>query len=60
MPFSMISDDEFEILLSGVSEELYRIKKVCASMKFDICEEMRLNKFNFDREINPDANYFND
>ncbi len=56
MPFYNISQDEFELSLYGISEEIYQLYNTCK--QFDVISDLKVNKYNHDKDINPDENYY--
>ncbi len=58
LPFSNTDDEDLEILFSGLTEESFRIYKTCKRMNFETITKLNSNKFNFDKDINPDSNFY--
>ncbi len=56
--FSTIDDEEFEILTSGLDEELHILSKVCDKFNFEPFSKLERNKYNFDMNINADENFY--
>lgn len=59
LPFSVLDDEELNIVLSGLTEENYRIYSICNELQFDTLSSLEANKYNFDSDIHSDENFYN-
>ena len=60
LPFYTIDDHEFDVLLSGLNDEMYHVYKVCNSLTFETNRSLETNQFNFDDDLNSEKHFFED